>query len=132
MPDKLTLDDLVLQNRRVLVRVDFNVPLEDENGMQEVADDTRIRAALPTARTITEAGGKAILMSHLGRPGGEPTPSLSMTPVARRLQELLGERVRSVSNIAGDTIEEAIDGMPDGGVLLLENTRFHPGEKSND
>jgi phosphoglycerate kinase len=132
MSDKLTLDDLVLQNRRVLVRVDFNVPLEDENGMQEVADDTRIRAALPTVRTITEAGGKAILMSHLGRPGGEPTPSLSMTPVARRLQELLGERVRSVSNIAGDTIEEAIDGMPDGGVLLLENTRFHPGEKSND
>lgn len=130
--NKLTLDDLNLDGKRVLVRVDFNVPLEEKDGNQYVADDTRIRAALPTIRAIVNAGGRAILMSHLGRPGGEPDPSLSLTPVAQHLQELLGERVRSVSNITGPTVKEVANGMPDGGVMLLENTRFHPGEKAND
>ena len=129
---KLTLDDLDVAGKRVLVRVDFNVPLEEENGNQQVADDTRIRAALPTIRAITEAGGKTILMSHLGRPGGEPDPSLSLAPVAQRLQELIGQRVRSVSNITGPTVQEVANGMPEGGIMLLENTRFHPGEKAND
>ena len=132
MTTKLTLDDLQLPGKRVLVRVDFNVPLEEKEGHQYVADDTRIEAALPTIRAISEAGGKAILMSHLGRPGGEPDPALSLAPVARRLQELLGKRVRSVSNITGSTVKEVANGMPEGGIMLLENTRFHPGEKAND
>ena len=132
MTTKLTLDDLQLAGKRVLVRVDFNVPLEEREGHQYVADDTRIEAALPTIRAISEAGGKAILMSHLGRPGGEPDPTLSLAPVARRLQELLGKRVRSVSNITGPTVKEVANGMPEGGIMLLENTRFHPGEKAND
>lgn len=130
---KLTIDDLDLKGKRVLVRVDFNVPLkEDEQGNVVVADDTRIREALPTIRAILQAGGKVILMSHLGRPKGQPDPKYSLAPVARRLEALLGVRVRFVSNIVGETVRQAIHSMPEGGVLLLENTRFHPGETKND
>ena len=128
-----TLDDLDVAGKRVLVRVDFNVPLEtDENGHQQVADDTRIQAALPTIRTIIDGGGRVILMSHLGRPRGEPDPELSLSPVADHLEQLLGERVRFASNDVGGAVRETVASMPPGGVLLLENTRFHPGEKSND
>lgn len=130
---KLTLDDLNLKGKRVLVRVDFNVPLkEDASGNLVVADDTRIREALPTLRAIIQKGGKVILMSHLGRPKGQPDPKYSLAPVARRLEELLGARVRFVSNIVGEAVRQAIHSMPEGGVLLLENTRFHPGETKND
>lgn len=130
---KLTIDDLDLKGKRVLVRVDFNVPLkENEQGNLVVADDTRIRETLPTIRAILQAGGKAILMSHLGRPKGKPDPKYSLAPVARRLEELLGVRVRFVSNIVGEAVRQAIHSMPEGGVLLLENTRFHPGETKND
>ena len=132
-PGVRTLDDVDLEGKRVLVRVDFNVPLEeDERGREHVSDDTRIRAALPTIRTIIDAGGRVILMSHLGRPGGRPDPNLSLSPVADRLEELLGERVRFASNDVGDAVRETVDSMPPGGVLLLENTRFQPGEKGND
>lgn len=124
---KLTLEDLDVRGKRVLVRVDFNVPLHD--GV--VGDDTRIRAAIPTIQYILEREGKAILISHLGRPKGEPDPALSLGPVAERLQDLLSERVRFVSNTTGAAVREAIAELPVGGVILLENTRFHPGEKMN-
>ncbi|WP_397547284.1 phosphoglycerate kinase [Rhodothermus marinus] len=130
---KLTIDDLDVKGKRVLVRVDFNVPLkEDEQGNLVVADDTRIREALPTIRALMQAGAKVILMSHLGRPKGQPDPRYSLAPVARRLEELLGVRVRFVSNIVGEAVRQAINSMPEGGVILLENTRFHPGETKND
>ncbi|WP_022835970.1 phosphoglycerate kinase [Salisaeta longa] len=130
---KLTLDDLDVHGKRVLVRVDFNVPLkENDDGSPRVADDTRIRAALPTIRHILDHGGKAILMSHLGRPGGQPDPSLSLACVADHLGTLIDERVRFSSNTVGDTVNEVINGMANKSVILLENTRFDPGEKSND
>lgn len=129
---KLTLNDLSLRGKRVLVRVDFNVPLqENEKGQPSVADDTRIRAALPTITAISDAGGKAILMSHLGRPQGEPDPQYSLSPVANHLEKLLERRVRFVTSTTGKTVKEAIRTMPEGGILLLENTRFLPGETKN-
>ena len=131
--NKLTLDDVTLTGNRALVRVDFNVPLERTNGgTQMVADATRIRAALPTIREILDANGKAILMSHLGRPGGQPEPDSSLAPVADHLETLLDERVRFSSNTTGSAVREVIANMPDSSVILLENTRFEPGEKSND
>ncbi len=130
---KLTLDDLRIQGKRVLIRVDFNVPLlTDEAGMITVADDTRIRAALPTLRAVLDRGGLPILMSHLGRPGGDVVPGLSLAPVARHLERLLQHPVHFVPALVGETVEKAIASATPGKVLLLENTRFHPGEKSND
>lgn len=130
---KLTLDAVNVKGKRVLIRVDFNVPLKqnkDEN-RPTVADDTRIRAALPTIRHVLDKGGKAILISHLGRPNGAPDPDLSLAAVADHLDTLLEERVRFSSNTIGDAVQEAIDGMGNGCVILLENTRFDPGEKAN-
>ena len=130
---KLTLDDVNLRGKRVLIRVDFNVPLDtDEDGSPAVADDTRIRAALPTIRHVLDQQGKVILISHLGRPGGQPNPDLSLACVAEHLGTLLEERVRFSSNTVGDTVEEVVDGMNEGSVILLENTRFDSGEKGND
>lgn len=130
---KLTLDDIDVRGKRVLIRVDFNVPLDTSaDGSPTVADDTRIRAALPTIRHVLDHGGKAILISHLGRPGGQPVPDLSLTCVADHLGSLLDERVRFSSNTVGDTVEEVVAAMGNGSVILLENTRFDPGEKAND
>lgn len=130
---KLTLDDVTLRGKRVLIRVDFNVPLDtSEDGSPTVADDTRIRAALPTIRHVLDQKGKVILISHLGRPGGQPNPDLSLACVADHLGTLLEERVRFSSNTVGDTVEEVVDGMNEGSVILLENTRFDAGEKAND
>lgn len=130
---KLTLDDISVRGKRVLIRVDFNVPLDtSEDGSPAVADDTRIRAALPTIRHVLDNDGKAILISHLGRPGGQPNPDLSLACVADHLETLLEERVRFSSNTVGETVEEVIDGMNQGSVILLENTRFDSGEKSNE
>jgi phosphoglycerate kinase len=130
---KLTLDDIDVRGKRVLIRVDFNVPLNtSEDGSPCVADDTRIRAALPTLRHVLDHGGKAILISHLGRPGGQPDPDLSLACVADHLGTLIDERVRFSSNTVGDTVGDVIDGMGDGSIILLENTRFDPGEKSNE
>jgi phosphoglycerate kinase len=130
---KLTLDDIDVRGKRVLIRVDFNVPLNtSEDGSPCVADDTRIRAALPTLRHVLDHGGKAILISHLGRPGGQPDPDLSLACVADHLGTLIEERVRFSSNTVGDTVGDVIDGMGDGSVILLENTRFDPGEKANE
>jgi phosphoglycerate kinase len=125
---KLTLDDLDLKGQRVLARVDFNVPLEDGT----ITDDTRVRAALPTIRAITKAGGKAILMSHLGRPKGSPDPKYSLRPVADHLAGLIDAPVVFSEATVGDAAKRAIEDAPDGAVILLENTRFHAGETKND
>ena len=130
---KLSIDDLDLKGKRVLVRVDFNVPLKaGENGTQTVTDDTRIRAALPTIRKITEAGGKAVLMSHLGRPKDGPDPKYSLAPVAAYLQGLVEAPVIFVDATTGQAAKGAVDAAPEGCVVLLENTRFLKGETKND
>lgn len=130
---KLTLDDVDVRGKRVLIRVDFNVPLDTgEDGSPCVEDDTRIRAALPTIRQVLDDGGKAVLISHLGRPGGQPDPDLSLACVGDHLGTLIEERVRFSSNTVGETVEEIVNGMGNGSVILLENTRFDAGEKSND
>jgi len=131
--NKLTLDDLVLTGRRVLVRVDFNVPLSEvEDGTLIVSDDTRIRAAIPTISAISDAGGKAILMSHLGRPKGKPDPRFSLAPVAKHLQNLLDRPIHFVPATTGPPVSNAVNDMADGDVILLENTRYIAGETKND
>lgn len=127
-----TPNDLDVDGKRVLVRVDFNVPLrEDDKGNRHVTDDTRIRAAIPTIRSIIERNGKAILISHLGRPKGIPDQAFSLSPIAQKLEELLGKRVRFATHLTSDTVRESIERMPHGSVILLENTRFYEGEKLN-
>ncbi len=126
---KLTVDKMDLKGKRVLMRVDFNVPLDDQGG---VADDKRIVAALPTIRAAVEAGGKVVLMSHLGRPKGERKPEMSLAPAAKRLGELLGKPVAMAPDCIGEEVETMVAGMSDGDVLMLENLRFHPGERKND
>ncbi|MFH0776210.1 MAG: phosphoglycerate kinase [Patescibacteria group bacterium] len=117
-----------LAGKRVLVRVDFNVPIE--NGL--VGEDARIRAALPTIDFLRRAGAKLILLSHLGRPKGLPDPQLRLDPVAARLTELLQVPVKKLDDCIGSSIESAVAQMRNGELVLLENTRFHPGEKKND
>ncbi|MEM9998782.1 MAG: phosphoglycerate kinase [Bacteroidota bacterium] len=127
---KLALSDLDLAGKRVLVRVDFNVPLNDHG---QVADDTRVRAAIPTLRTLLDAGATPVLMSHLGRPKGEPDPAYSLQAVAAHLDELLpGIRVVFCTSTVGPEAEACVTGAPGGSIVLLENTRFLAGEKKND
>ena len=127
------LSDLDLRGKRVLVRVDFNVPLEeDASGARRVTDDTRIRGALPTIRAILDAGGKPILMSHLGRPKDGPDPKYSLRPVAAHLGGLIEAPVVFCEATVGEAAERCIAGAPEGAVVLLENTRFLPGETKND
>ncbi len=125
---KLTVRDVDLKNKRVLMRVDFNVPIE--NGV--ITDDTRIRAELPTIQYVIEKGGKVILMSHLGRPKGGPDPQFSLEPVAKRLGDLLGKKVTFCHDTIGPRAEGLVNSMKPGDVVLLENTRFFPGEEKND
>lgn len=125
---KKTVNDVDVSGRRVLVRADFNVPLD----RGEVADDARIRSCLPTVEHVIQAGGRAILCSHLGRPKGRVQEELRLTPVAQRLQELLGKPVTALRDCIGAEVRSAVQEMKDGDVVLLENTRFHPGEKEND
>jgi 3-phosphoglycerate kinase len=117
-----------VKGKRVLVRVDFNVPLEGER----VTDDRRIRSALPTIRSIIDRGGKAILMSHLGRPKSGPEKKFSLKPAAERLSELLGKPVKLAEDCVGPAAEAAVAGMKEGDVVLLENTRFHKEEEKNE
>jgi len=126
MTRKLFIEDLDLAGKKALVRVDFNVPL-DETGA--IADDTRIRAALPTVRYVLDRGASAILMSHLGRPKGKPDPAQSLAPAARRLAELLGRPVAFAGDCVGPEAERAAAELKPGEVLLLENLRFHPEEE---
>lgn len=126
--NKLSIDNVDLKGRRVLVRVDFNVPLNEK---QEITDDIRITAALPTIKTIVEDGGKAILMSHLGRPKGERKPEFSLKPVAVRLGELLGKEVTMAPDCIGEEVKSIVDNMSEGDVVLLENVRFYSEETKN-
>ncbi|MHB0866723.1 MAG: phosphoglycerate kinase [Thermoleophilia bacterium] len=125
---KKTIKDVDVTGKRVLVRVDFNVPLADG----EVADDTRIRAALGTINYLRQAGCRVILISHLGRPQDGPDDSLRMDPIAARLSELLGVPVMKLDDCVGPEVEAKLAELPAGGVALLENSRFHPEEKKND
>ncbi len=125
---KASVRDAKVKGRRVLVRVDFNVPLKDG----EVVDDTRIRAALPTLELLRERGAALVLASHLGRPGGKPDPDLSLAPVSKRLSELLGVPVTQAPKVIGAEVDLAAGCLGPGEVLLLENTRFEPGETKND
>ena len=129
---KLSLNQIDVKGKRVLVRVDFNVPLEERNGKQLVTDDTRIRATLPTINYLREHGAKVLLMSHLGRPKGKRVEKYSLRPVAARLEELLGQPVAFASDCVGKAAEEIATNLRDGGVALLENVRFHPEEEKND
>jgi phosphoglycerate kinase len=127
MPKK-TLRDVDVRGRRVLVRVDFNVPLD--NGT--VGDDTRIRAALPTIRHLVDAGAIVILCSHLGRPKGKPNPTLRLAPVAERLAQLLQRPVQAASDCVGARVRDQVAALRPGDVILLENLRFHAEEEAND
>lgn len=126
--NKLTVTDLALRGKRVLTRVDFNVPLEN----RRVTNDNRIRAALPTLRHIVEKGGRLILMSHLGRPKGERIPDMSLEPCAPVLSDLLGREIVFMNDCIGPDVDTAIRRMADGEVLLLENLRFYREETAND
>jgi phosphoglycerate kinase len=126
---KLTIDNVDLKDKRVLVRMDFNVPLDSN---QNITNDIRIRASLPTINKIINDGGKAILMSHLGRPKGERKPEFSLKPAAVRLGELLNKKVLFADDCIGEPVMNAIKSMNSGDVLLLENVRFHKGETKND
>ncbi|QCS50131.1 phosphoglycerate kinase [Picosynechococcus sp. PCC 11901] len=123
------LTEADLNGKRVFVRVDFNVPL-NESGV--ITDDTRIRAALPTIKYLTEKGAKVILGSHMGRPKGQVVDSMRLTPVAARLSELLGQSVTKCDDCVGDDVNQAIANLGNGQVALLENLRFNPGEEKND
>lgn len=127
--NKKTIRDVDLAGKRVLVRVDFNVPLDGTT----ITDDTRIRAAVPTIQYILEQKPRAIILtSHLGRPKGERNPDMSLAPVAPALAEQLGVEVAFVDDTIGDSVTAAIEALPDNGVILLENTRFYAGETKND
>ncbi|WEK54540.1 MAG: phosphoglycerate kinase [Candidatus Cohnella colombiensis] len=126
--NKKSVRDVDVAGKKVFVRVDFNVPLE--NGA--ITDDTRIRETLPTVRFLIEKGAKVILASHLGRPNGAVVDSLRLTPVAARLSELLGKPVVKSDEVVGAAVKAQADALKDGEVLLLENVRFHPGEEKND
>lgn len=123
-----TLDGADVARKRVLMRADLNVPLEDG----AVADATRIRAVVPTVKKLLDGGARVILMSHLGRPKGKPDPAFTLRPVAAALADHLGVPVDFCEETVGDAAKERVAAMPEGGVLLLENLRFHEGEKAND
>jgi len=126
--NKKTVRDVDVKGKRVLVRVDFNVPLKE--GV--ITDDTRIRSALPTIQYLLDKGASLILMSHLGRPKGEAKPEFSLEPVAARLGELLGQTVKMAPDCIGDQVKAMADALKPGDVLLLQNTRYHAGETKND
>jgi len=129
---KKTIKDLnknQLEGKRVLVRVDFNVPLNEE---LEITDDTRIKAALSTIKYLMSHQAKVVLMSHLGRPKGKVVEKLRLDPVAKRLSELLEQEVKKLNDCIGEEVEKIVSNMQKGGVVLLENLRFHPEEEKND
>jgi phosphoglycerate kinase len=126
---KLSVRDISLKDKRVFVRVDFNVPLDEE---LHITDDTRIRASLPTIKYILEKGGIPVLASHLGRPKGKVDPKMSLQPVAHRLSEILKRKVIFAPDCVGKEIEQMAQNLKPGDIMLLENTRFHKEEKDND
>lgn len=127
--NKKTIKEVEVRGKRVLVRVDFNVPLDKQG---KITDDTRIRAALPTIKYLVQEGARVILASHLGRPKGQVNPAYSLAPVAKHLSELLGQNVLLAKDCVGDAALEPVSALQDGQVLLLENVRFHAEEEKND
>ena len=127
--DIRTVNQIGLKGKRVFIRVDFNVPLDDQ---KSITDDTRILLSLPTIRFVIEAGGIVILASHLGRPKGKKDPQYSLAPIAIRLSQLLGKNVSLAGDCIGEEVQKKIAGIQEGEVLLLENLRFHPEEEKND
>jgi phosphoglycerate kinase len=124
-----SIKKLDLQGRRVLVRVDFNVPLDEH---QNITDDTRIRAVLPTLQYILDHRGRLVIMSHMGRPKGKRVEALSLAPVAKRLGRLLEQEVAMASDCIGESVENQVNSLEDSQLMLLENLRFYPGEEEND
>jgi len=128
--NKLTIRDIDVARKRVLVRTDFNVPLSGTNGV--ITDDSRIQATLPTIKYLAEQGARIILCSHLGRPKGRVVEKLRLTVVAQRLSQILGQKVIVANDGIGPEVDKAVDALKPGNVLLLENIRFHPQEEAND
>ena len=128
--DKASIRDINITGKRVFVRVDFNVPLDEKTG--RIMDDSRIRAAIPTIKYLTDKGARVVLASHLGRPDGKVVESMRMIPVARRLTELLGKNVITTKDCVGVEAEKAATELQNGDILLLENLRFHAEEEANN
>jgi phosphoglycerate kinase len=129
---KLTVRDLNVRGKRVFVRVDYNVPLDEKDGTMVITDNTRIVETIPTLKLLIEQGGKLILAAHLGRPKGKKEPSMSLRPVAQRLADLLGRHVAFADDSIGDKVEKTVGVMQPGDVLLLENVRYSNEEEGND
>ena len=129
MLNKKTIEDIEVAGKKVLVRCDFNVPL-DEN--KNITDENRLIGALPTIKYLIDHKAKVILCSHLGRPKGEFNPKFSLAPVAKRLSELLGQEVKMADDVIGDSAKALAASLKDGEVMLLENVRFHKEEEKND
>ena len=129
---KLTVNELDLQGKRVLTRVDYNVPMAESDGAMVINDDTRIQATLPTLKAMIEKGAKIILCAHLGRPKGERVDSMSLRPVAEKLSELINQPVAFCDQCVGDKVTDAVFQLEDGNILLLENVRYHAEEEAND
>lgn len=129
---KLTIRDLDLRGKRVFVRVDYNVPMEEKDGQMVINDTTRIKETLPTLKLLVEKGAKIILAAHLGRPKGKKEPSMSLRPVAAKLAEMLGCAVNFADDCIGEKVEKLANELPAGGILLLENVRYYNEEEAND
>ncbi len=129
---KLSVKELNVREKRVLVRVDFNVPMEEKDGQMVINDDTRIKETLPTLNWLIQQGAKLILAAHLGRPKGKREPSMSLAPVAVNLEKLLGRKVAFVDDCIGEKVEKAAAALKSGDVLLLENVRYYNEEEAND
>jgi phosphoglycerate kinase len=129
---KLTVNGLEVRGKRVFVRVDYNVPMAEQDGKMVINDTTRIEATLPTLRLLIEGGARLVLAAHLGRPKGKVEPTMSLRPVAEKLAELLGRPVAFVDDCVGEKAEGTAGALKDGDVLLLENVRFYAEEEKND
>jgi len=129
---KLTIRDLDLRGKRVFVRVDYNVPMEEKDGQMVINDTTRIKETLPTLKLLIEKGAKIILAAHLGRPKGKKEPSMSLRPVAAKLADMIGCQVNFADDCIGDKVEKLANELPPGGILLLENVRYYNEEEAND
>jgi len=129
---KLTVNDLNVSGKRVFVRVDYNVPMEEINGQMVINDETRIRETLPTLELLIKKGAKIILASHLGRPKGQREPTMSLRPVAAKLADLIGRPVAFVDDCIGEKVEKTAGILQSGDLLLLENVRYYKEEEENN
>ncbi len=129
---KLTVNDLDVRGKRVLMRVDYNVPMEEISGQMVINDATRIKETLPTLKLLSDKGARLIVAAHLGRPKGQRESSMSLRPVAAKVQEMLGRPVQFVDDSVGEKAEQAANGLLDGEILLLENVRYYNEEEAND